>query len=94
MEPILCKLPLQHYKINCLNSVLPGKLEVIVLITVIKSEETDSPAHKAGNLNCDFDLESKATKYFLIGLLLYKQSDLEICCFVHAFCIKIHCNLI
>ena len=45
---------------NCLYSVLPGKLEVIILITLINSGGTDSPVHKSSSTfeNCTIDVES------------------------------------
>ena len=45
---------------NCLYNVLPGKLEVIILITLINSGETDSPTHKSSSTfyNCASDVEN------------------------------------
>ena len=45
---------------NCLYSVVPGKLEVIILITLINSGGTDSPVHKSSSTfyNCTIDVES------------------------------------
>ena len=44
---------------NCLYNVLPGKLAVIILITLINSGETDSPTHKSSSTfyNCASDVE-------------------------------------
>ena len=40
---------LKNCKMNCLYSVLPGKLEVIILIILINSGGTDSPVHKSSS---------------------------------------------
>ena len=42
---------LKNCKMNCLYSVLPGKLEVIILIILINSGGTDSPVHKSSSLS-------------------------------------------
>ena len=55
---------------NCLYSVLPGKLEVVRLITLINSDETESPAHKSSSTfyNCVIDEENRMFFFHLILL--------------------------
>ena len=59
---------------NCIYSVLPGILEVIILIALVNSGGTDSPAHKSSSTfwNCAIDIEIHWIFFYLILLKLIR----------------------
>ena len=44
---VICQRSSKLQDVYCLYSLLPGKLEVIILITLLNSVGTDSPMHKS-----------------------------------------------
>ena len=67
---------------NCLYSVLPWKLEIIILITLINSGRTDSPAHRS--------ILKPSSNWSLVKLIIFDQTLIKVSDFLPIY---VHFNV-